>query len=116
MWIIDTEAAPPRLRGMLARWAIEVRAGLYAASTTAKVRDLVWKEVLRELGPDANAVMVLAAPTTPVGFEVRTAGKNRRVALDVDGVTLMAFVAPVTTEPLHEPVDEGPEDGYLEDP
>lgn len=90
MWLIDLEAAPPRLRGLLSRWAIEVRAGLYVGSTSAKVRDAIWHLVQRALGVESNAVLVYDARNVQ-GFEVRTAGKNRREIVDVDGLWLAQF-------------------------
>ena len=39
MLVIVTEAAPPRLRGFLARWLLEVRAGVYVGSYSVRVRE-----------------------------------------------------------------------------
>lgn len=90
MWLIDLEAPPPRLRGLLARWGIEVRAGLYVGSATGKARDALWDLVVAELGADANAVMVFDS-RHPQGFDVRTSGKNRREIVDFDGLWLAKF-------------------------
>lgn len=116
MWVIDTEAAEPRLRGLLSRWAVEVRAGLYVGSTTTKIRDQIWDQVRIELGADGNAVLLFPAPQSPAGFEVKSLGTNRRVPLDVDGVLLMAFIAPVALDAVPAIPDSGPEAGYLEVP
>lgn len=91
MWVLDLEAAPPRLRGLLSRWALEVRAGLYVASSGARTRELVWQLVQRELG-GGNAVLVYDAPREPQGFAVETAGANRREVTRVDGLQLVRFV------------------------
>lgn len=91
MWVIDIEAAPPRLRGHLSRWAVEVRAGLYVGATGARARDAIWKFVCDGLGLEANAVMVYPARNSQ-GFEMRTAGKNRREIEDVDGLWLAKFL------------------------
>lgn len=90
MWLIDLEAAPPKLRGLLSRWGVEVRAGLYVGNTSAKQRDAIWNTVLSELGMGANAVMVHDARCAQ-GFEARTAGPNRRLIVDVDGLWLAKF-------------------------
>ena len=90
MWLIDLEAAPPRLRGLLSRWGVEVRAGVYVGSTSAKVRDAIWELVERGLGAEANAVLVYDARNVQ-GFEVRTSGVNRREIVDVDGLVLARF-------------------------
>ena len=114
MWVIDTEAAPPRLRGRLSRWAIEVRAGLYVGSSSAKVRDALWIFVCDNLGSEANAVLVYDAHN-PQGFEARTAGKNRRRIVDVDGLALAQFLPTEEQRvPWDEPIDE--EDENMKDP
>jgi CRISPR-associated protein Cas2 len=110
MWVIDIEAAPPRLRGRLSRWAVEVRAGLYVGSSSAKVRDAVWQFVRDGLGSEANAVLVYDA-RTPQGFEARTAGKNRRRIVDSDGLQLAQFLPTEEQRvPWDEPLDETEED------
>lgn len=118
MWLIDLEAPPPSLRGLLARWGVEVRAGLYAGSTGARVRDEIWKLVCAGLGRDGNAVLVYDADNAQ-GFEVRTAGKNRREPVDIDGLWLVRFLPPQGQErvPWEEPDMPGDIDPeYLESP
>ena len=119
MWLIDLEAAPPRLRGMLSRWGIEVRAGLYVGSTGARARDAIWQKVESELGPDANAALVYDARNAQ-GFEVRTAGKNRREIADVDGLWLAKFhpldAARVPWDDPPEEPDWEVDEAYLTEP
>ena len=106
MWVIDLEAPPPKLRGLLSRWGVEVRAGLYVGSTGAKQRDEIWKVVLSELGPGASAVMVWDSRCAQ-GFEARTAGPNRRDIADVDGIWLAMF-KPLPGGPVDLPPDSQP--------
>lgn len=89
MLVIVLEAAPPRLRGRLGLWLLEVRAGVYVGDYSARVREYLWSQV--EMGiEDGNAVMCWRAPNES-GFDVRTLGPNRRVPVDFDGVRLVAF-------------------------
>lgn len=90
MLVIVTEAAPPRLRGRLALWFAEVRAGVYVGDYSPRVRERVWGEVLELLG-DGSAVIAWAAGTDS-GFAFLTAGPNRREARDFDGLTLVQFL------------------------
>src|SRR5690554_4238800 len=57
MLVIVVENAPPRLRGRLAIWLLEVRAGVYVGRNSRKVREMLWEQV--KAGVDeGNAVMV----------------------------------------------------------
>lgn len=110
MWVIDIEAAPPRLRGRLSRWAIEMRAGLYVGSSSGRTRDSIWEFVCDSLGPEANAVLVYDS-RSPQGFDVRTAGKNRREVVNVDGMQLARFLPSAQQRvPWDDPVDDEMED------
>ncbi|WP_419584876.1 type I-E CRISPR-associated endoribonuclease Cas2e, partial [Thiolapillus sp.] len=43
MLIVVTEAVPPRLRGRLAVWLLEVRAGVYLGNVSRRVREMLWE-------------------------------------------------------------------------
>ncbi|MDR0701767.1 MAG: type I-E CRISPR-associated endoribonuclease Cas2 [Azoarcus sp.] len=89
MLVIVLENAPPRLRGRLAVWLLEVRAGVYVGNYSRKVREHIWSQV--EVGiEDGNAVMVWRA-NNEAGFEFLTLGANRRIPTDWDGVRLVSF-------------------------
>ncbi|MGE4552224.1 MAG: type I-E CRISPR-associated endoribonuclease Cas2e [Desulfovibrionaceae bacterium] len=92
MTVIVLENAPPRLRGRLAVWMLEVRAGVYVGDFSARVRDMVWSNVEQGL-EDGNAVMVWRAATES-GFDFVTLGANRRVPRDMDGLKLVSFLPP----------------------
>jgi CRISPR-associated protein Cas2 len=94
-WVLDLENGPPRVRGALARWAIEVRAGLYVGATSAKTRDGIWKIVDQEIAADSRAVLVFPSASRPMGFEVRTIGIGRREVVDLDGLLLAKFLPEV---------------------
>lgn len=87
--VIVTENVPPRLRGRLAVWLLEVRAGVYVGNVSRRTREMIWQqlEASREQG---NVVMAWAA-TTESGFEFQTLGENRRVPVDFDGLRLVSF-------------------------
>jgi CRISPR-associated protein Cas2 len=89
MLVIVVEGAPPRLRGRLAVWLLEVRAGVYVGAYGRRVREMIWAQVIGHID-DGNAVIAWAAPND-VGFEFDTCGANRRVPLDLDGLRVVAF-------------------------
>ncbi len=89
MLVIVVENAPPRLRGRLAVWLIEIRAGVYVGDLSAKVRDMLWNQVVEGL-EDGNAIMTWST-NTESGFDFLTAGENRRFPVEIDGLKLVSF-------------------------
>jgi CRISPR-associated protein Cas2 len=90
MMVIVVERAPPRLRGRLRAWLLEVRAGVYVGDYSARTREMIWEQVVAFV-EDGDAVMVWKAPTDQ-GFDFATHGKNRRMPEDFDGLKLVRFL------------------------
>ena len=90
MLVVVTEAVPPRLRGRLAIWLLQVRAGVYVGDVSARVREMIWEQCV-ELSDDGSVVMAWAT-NTESGFEFQTLGENRRVPVDWDGLRLVSFL------------------------
>ena len=89
MMIVVVSNAPPRLRGRLAAWLLEIRAGVFVGDYSRRTRERIWEQV--EAYIDAgDAVMVWDAPTDQ-GYAFRTSGRNRRTPVDFDGLTLVSF-------------------------
>ncbi len=94
MLVIVTENVPPRLRGRLAVYLIEIRAGVYIGNPSAKLRDLLWSYV--EVGiEEGNAIMAWST-NTESGYDFKTLGKNRRLPVEMDGLKLVSFHPTVT--------------------
>ncbi|MCB1874634.1 MAG: type I-E CRISPR-associated endoribonuclease Cas2 [Chromatiales bacterium] len=90
MLVVVTEAVPPRLRGRLAVWMLEIRAGVYLGNVSKRIREMIWEQC--EAGiEDGNIVMAWQTNREP-GFEFQTLGKNRRVPVDYDGLRLVRFL------------------------
>ena len=93
--VVVTENVPPRLRGRLAIWLLEVRAGVYIGGVSRRTREMIWQRL--EAGyEDGNVVMAWASPTES-GYDFQTLGANRREPIDYDGLRLVAF------QPLETP-------------
>jgi len=90
MLVIVVEAAPPRLRGRLAVWLLEVHAGVYVGDLSVKVREMIWRQVVAGI-EEGSAVMAWNT-NTEQGYDFTTIGRNRRVPLDLDGVRLVSFL------------------------
>jgi CRISPR-associated protein Cas2 len=90
MLAIVVENAPPRLRGRLAVWLLEVRAGVYMGKVSRRVREMIWQQ-LRNGIEEGNAVMAWST-NTESGFDFETLGKNRRMPAEFDGIKLVSFL------------------------
>jgi len=95
MLVIVTENVPPRLRGRLAVWLLEIRAGVYVGNPSKRLREFIWGQVT-EAVDEGNAVMAWNT-NTESGYDFLTVGKNRRIPADFDGLRLVSFL------PLDEP-------------
>ncbi len=93
MLVIVVENAPDRLRGRLACWLLQVRAGVYVGDVSRRVREMLWAQVEAGIG-GGNAVGAWSAANES-GFEVATLGPNRRIPVDFDGLTLVSFTPEV---------------------
>jgi len=90
MCVVVTEMVPPRLRGRLAVWLLEIRAGVYVGDISRRVREMIWQQVL-SLADDGNVILTWST-NTESGFEFVTYGKNRREPIDFDGLRLVRFL------------------------
>lgn len=91
MMVIVLETAPPRLRGRLAVWLLEVRAGVYVGDYNRRIREYIWNQVMEGI-EDGNAVLIWRDLGQEAGFQFETVGKNRRVPVEFDGVRLVEFL------------------------
>lgn len=95
MLVTVVENAPPRLRGRLAIWLLEVRAGVYVGKVSKRVREMVWEQIEKGIG-DGSAVMAWST-NTESGFDFMTIGANRRIPVEMDGLKLVSFLPELET-------------------
>ena len=96
MLVVVTENVPPRLRGRLAVWLLEIRAGVYVGNVSRRIREMIWEQVTA-LAEDGNVAMAWAT-NTESGFDFQTFGQNRRIPIDYDGIRLVCFMPPESRE------------------
>jgi CRISPR-associated protein Cas2 len=102
MLVIVVENVPLRLRGRLAVWLVEVRAGVYVGNLSRRVREMLWHQVTKGL-EDGNAVMVWST-NTESGFDFVTLGKNRRVPVELDSLKLVSFYPLEGEDGVHDEI------------
>ena len=87
MMVIVVSNAPPRLRGRLAAWLVEIRAGVFVGDYSARTRNRNWDQGVSYI-EEEDAVMVRKAPTDQ-GYDFFAIGRNRRMPVDFDGLKLV---------------------------
>ena len=90
MMVLITENAPPRLRGKLTLWMVEVRAGAYVTHCSAKLREWIWRMVSENIG-DGNAVMIWSTTQSEFGYRMLMIGDNSRFVTQMDNVQLISL-------------------------
>jgi len=90
MTVVVTESVPPRLRGRLAVWLLQVRAGVYVGNVSQRVRETIWQQC--EYFVEQGNVVMAWSTNTESGFDFQTLGKNRRVPVILDGLKLVSFL------------------------
>lgn len=108
MVVIVVENVPPRLRGRLAVWLLEVRAGVYIGKLSRRIREMIWATVGQGYA-DGNAIMAWST-NTESGYDFLTLGASRRMPVEMDGIKLVSFFPGVGQENGLSTVQEG--DGF----
>ncbi|RZB32524.1 MAG: CRISPR-associated protein Cas2 [Desulfobacteraceae bacterium Eth-SRB1] len=99
MLVVVTENVPPRLRGRLAIWLLEIRAGVYVGNVSKRIREMIWEQIAA-LAETGNVAMAWAT-NNESGFDFQTYGENRRIPIDYDGLRLVSFM-PIAPEEVVE--------------
>ena len=89
MVVISLELVPPRLRGSLTRWMLEIAPGTYVGSLSAIVRDALWNKVTEEASSTGRAILVYRT-NNEQGFAMRVHGDRNRTIVELDGLQLIA--------------------------
>lgn len=88
MTVVVLIAAPEGLRGHLTRWMVEVAAGVFVGTPSARVRERLWETLAQRIG-GGQAVMIEPSDNEQ-RWTVQTAGRDRWYPVDYDGLILSA--------------------------
>ena len=86
MIVIVLTVSPPKLRGHLTRWLFEISPGVYVGKASARVRELLWQQILENIS-EGRAVMVYSS-NNEQGLDFRTHGQEWE-PVDYDGLKLI---------------------------
>ncbi|MFT3666791.1 type I-E CRISPR-associated endoribonuclease Cas2e [Piscinibacter sp.] len=87
--VVITENVPPRMRGRLAIWLLEMRAGVYVGDVSRRTREMIWEQLVE--GHEEGNVVMAWASRSESGYDFQTLGVNRREPVDYDGLRLVSF-------------------------
>lgn len=97
MIVVTVTDCPPRLRGDLSKWLLEINTGVYVGQLNPRVREELWKRICKHL-PRGRATMVYSANNEQrMSFHVHNTTWQ---PADYEGITLMR-------RPLAAPLPEG---------
>ena len=86
MIVVSLTNCPPKLRGDLTKWLIEINAGVYVGRVSARVRDELWQRICENVR-DGRATMVFSA-NNEQGMDFRV-HNTTWIPTDFDGIQLM---------------------------
>lgn len=92
MTVIITQRVTPSTRGLLTRWMLEVRAGVFVGSVSRRVRDGLWADLRQRRG--LGAVTLIHRAPNEQGFAIQSAGDGSRELRDYDGLVLLSARVP----------------------
>lgn len=96
MIVLTMTNCPPKLRGDLSKWLLEINTGVYVGHLNARVREALWERVCENIG-SGQATMVFSADNEQhMDFYVVN---NVLKPVDYDGLKLMKHLdTPAQTE------------------
>lgn len=86
MIVVTMNNCPPKLRGDLSKWLLEINTGVYVGHVNARVREALWKRICENIR-DGQATMVFTANNEQhMDFYVHNTSWE---PVDLDGIKLM---------------------------
>lgn len=93
MTVVCLTNCPPRLRGDLTKWLMEINTGVYVGRISARIRDELWKRITENIRPGQATMVFHAAGEQHMDFRVHNTTWK---PVDYDGIKLMQ--RPATAE------------------
>ena len=88
MTVIVIDRSTKRLRGVLSRYMLEIRAGLFVGRLDARMRELLWEKAEQLRGKRTSGAMIWRTNNAQ-GFELATFGSDRRTPILYDGLKVI---------------------------
>ena len=89
MVIYSLTSAPQRIRGLISRYCIEIRSGLFIGRLDKRMRLKLWAAIEEAAKPNTTAVMAWSRPSDQ-GYEFKSIGPNARRPIRIDGIWVVS--------------------------
>ena len=86
MRVLTMTNCPPKLRGDLSKWLLEINTGVYVGNVNARVRELIWKRVCENIKNGQATLVFPANNEQHMDFYVHNTNWQ---PIDLDGIKLM---------------------------
>lgn len=86
MIVLIMTNCPPKLRGDLSKWLLEINTGVYVGNVNARVRELIWKRVCENIKNGQATLVFPANNEQHMDFYVHNTNWQ---PIDLDGIKLM---------------------------
>ena len=87
MIVVSMTKCPPKLRGDLSKWLLEINTGVYVGKVSARVREALWQRICENIS-DGQATMVFSAQNEQhMDFYVHN--NKSFMPVDFDGIKLI---------------------------
>jgi len=88
MLLMVLQNCPASLKGLLSRWLIEVRSGVFLGNPSSRIRDILWDKTVLHPRNRGYAIQIWS-DQGPQGFSYRTWGEGGRELVDFEGIALV---------------------------
>lgn len=103
MVVLILERVPATVRGLLSRWMLEPRAGVFVGTPPARVRDKLWDQVSKRLR--GGGCLLIHSAATEQGFLMRSSGDPGRMIESFEGLQLIRIPSADADESNDAPPD-----------
>lgn len=86
MTVFVLDSATPGLRGLLTRWMLEVKAGVFVGTVSTRVRSKLWAKIC---AGRAEGALLIYRSNTEQGFTVESHKDPSRLIIDNEGLQLV---------------------------
>ena len=86
MIVLTMTNCPPKLRGDLSKWLLEINTGVYVGNVNARVRELIWKRVCENIKNGQATLVFPANNEQHMDYYVHNTNWQ---PIDLDGIKLM---------------------------